>query len=437
MCALTFENRKSFSVFLLGVLCVLCGLIPFSAFANKVSVRDDRILLSDGQPFFPIGLYYAEDEIAEPSGALLKDLRATGFNTVFFHAADPLSPETKAQLDRIAAAGLRTQFRPPGQLIDSFDVLEKTVAAYKDHPAMLFWEHVDEPLVNNATFEQCEPGYRLMKRLDPDHPVLLVQWPDWKREAELKRFGTICDVYAFDKYPVPLKRWWYQGADIPPRFSHSIAVMGQLTEWWRELAPGKPVLTILQAWNRKPLEDGAGGYPTTAQSRFMAYQSVIRGASGLLYYGKIRVSTPHTASSLPPEINVDAKILERDFNQARALNDAFWAEFKQVVKELDGMTPVFTARDADWKPELAFADAAPAKPEQIEFRVKSEADGGFVILLVNASEHPATVKLSSPRFVGKPIHTWHAERPLQPDEQGTFSDHLAPFDVRVYSDRER
>lgn len=438
-------SRVLLSVFPLCVLCVLCASIPSSAHAKKVAVREDRILLTDGKPFFPIGLYYAEEEIAEPSGALLKDLRATGFNTVFFHAtADPLGAQTKAQLDRIAAAGLRTQFRPPGQLMGEFDLIEKTVAAYKDHPAMLFWEHGDEPLVNNVTFEQCEPGYRLMKRLDPDHPVLLVQFPDWKREAELKRFGTICDAYAFDKYPVPLDGWHYQGADIPPRFTHSIAIMGELTEWWRELVPGKPVLAVLQAWNRKPHEDGPGGYPTTAQSRFMAYHSVIRGASGLLYYGKIRVSKPHTASGIPSEISADPKVLARDFAQARALNDAFWAEFKQVVKELDGMTPVFTALDADWKPHVAVSRAAPdptgappAKADPIESRVKQRPGGGFVIMLVNASEHRVTVKVSSPRFAGQPVHAWHAGLELQVNAAGAFIDHLEPFGVRVYADSRR
>lgn len=430
------KSALSFNV--LRVLWALC--VPIApAFANKVTVREDRILLSDGKPFFPIGLYYAEEEIADPSGALLKDLRAAGFNTVFFHATatDPLGPETKAQLDRIAAAGLRTQFRPPGALLDSFDVLEKTVAVYKDHPAMLFWEHGDEPLVNNVAFERCEPGYRLMKRLDPDHPVLLVQFPDWKREPELKRFGTICDVYAFDKYPIPLKRWWHQGADIPPRFTHSVAVMGQLTQWWRELVPGKPVLAVLQAWNRRPHEDGPAGYPTTAESRFMAYHSVIRGASGLLYYGKMRVSQPHTPSGIPYEINPDPKVLDQQFAEARALNDAFWSEFKHVVKELDGMTPVFTAKDADWTPEVALAAVTPTKPGQIELRVKQPPGGGFVILLVNASEHPATITLTSPRFAGRPVLARHAGLEFQTDPAGTFTDHLEPFDVRLYSDRDR
>src|SRR5205823_2657070 len=71
------------------VLCtVLIAVAMFSAGAradspNKVSIRDDRTILVGGEPFFPIGLYYAEEEIADPTGKLLADLHATGFNTVF------------------------------------------------------------------------------------------------------------------------------------------------------------------------------------------------------------------------------------------------------------------------------------------------------------------------------------------------------------------
>src|SRR4051794_10960771 len=70
------------------VLILLCAatfhVAAASAFANKVTIREDKTLLVDGKPFFPIGLYYAEDEIADASGNLLKDLHETGFNTVFF-----------------------------------------------------------------------------------------------------------------------------------------------------------------------------------------------------------------------------------------------------------------------------------------------------------------------------------------------------------------
>lgn len=98
---------------------------------------------------------------------------------------------------------------------------------------------------------------------------------------------------------------------------------------------------------------------------------------------------------------------------------------------------VFTAKDADWTPEVDFAGVTPTKPGQIELRVKQPPGGGFVILLVNASEHPATITLTSPRFAGRPVLARHAGLEFQTDPAGTFTDHLEPFDVRLYSDRDR
>src|SRR5688500_18303360 len=149
---------------LLCLLAIPAVAIPAApVLANKVTVREDRTLLVDGKPFFPVGLYYAEEEIAEPTGALLKDLRAAGFNTVFFQVSGNPADPTKARLDRIAAAGMHVQFRPPGDLMGSWDELEKTVTAFKDHPAMLFWEHGDEPTVNKTPFEPSRQGYDRMK----------------------------------------------------------------------------------------------------------------------------------------------------------------------------------------------------------------------------------------------------------------------------------
>jgi hypothetical protein len=414
------------------LLFLLTAAAPLSA--NKVTVREDRTLFVDGKPFFPIGLYYAEEEIAEPTGALLKDLRATGFNTVFFHTGGQPLVETKVRLDRIAAAGMHVQFRPPGELMGSWDELEKTVAALKDHPAMLFWEHGDEPTVNKTPFEPSRQGYERMKKLDPDHPVLCVQFPFWKQPEEMRKWGTICDVYAFDKYPVPLKRWHYQGKDIPEGWPHSVAIMGTLTEWWQSLVPGKPVIPVMQAWAWQPTLDGKAGYPTPQQSRFMAYHVVIRGAKGILYYGKMRVSQPHTASGMPPQIDPDPAKAAADFAKAKELNAWFWEGFKPVVKELDEMAPVFTAPDADWKPRVEFMGATEAKPEQIECRVKRQGEG-WVILLVNASDHAATVKLTAPQFKNNPVCTWRPGREIHAGEEGSFEEQLEAFAVLVYSDR--
>ena len=58
----------------------------------------------------------------------------------------------------------------------------------------------------------------------------------------------------------------------------------------------KPVLLVLQAWAWEPLKDGEKGYPTPHESRFMAYQAVIHGASAVKPPGAYSVARIGIAS---------------------------------------------------------------------------------------------------------------------------------------------
>jgi hypothetical protein len=396
---------------------------------HKFTVRDDRKLLRDGVPFFPIGLYYAGEDLNDASGRGLAEIRRMGFNTVFFNGG----PNDRVTLDRIAAAGLHVQFRPAGSLNHDFEKLARLVTALRSHPALLFWEVEDEPLLNRVNFKETLRGYEMVKRLDPDHPILCVQFPDWKRTDELAAWSTLCDVYGFDMYPLPLKRWYYQGENIREGFPFSIAVMGHLTEWWRALSQNKPVLPVLQAWAWAPVADGPDGYPTRQQSRFMAYQVVIRGAMGILYYGQVHVTTRNPAASLPETKDTNPADADRNFRRAKSLNDWFWSYHKDVVKEVAQMAPVFTARDIPLKPQLELIGATSARRDEIEARIKRGRKGNPVILMVNASEHAASIRLVVPVFARGRVHCWHENRQIQPDASGAFVDRLEPYAVRVYS----
>ena len=82
------------------------------------------------------------------------------------------------------------------------------VREFRSHPAVYFWELEDEPVLNHIDFEASKRGYDLVKKIDPDHPVICTQWPDPELPpATWKQWATASDVAAFDWYPVPLKRW--------------------------------------------------------------------------------------------------------------------------------------------------------------------------------------------------------------------------------------
>jgi hypothetical protein len=398
----------------------------------RVTFRDDQTFLTNGAPFFPIGLYYPHEEIADPTGKALSELRDMGFNYLFY-AGEPKAD----QLERIRAAGLLIHYRPPGSLYTALDKLPTIVESVRRHPSLLLWEMEDEPVLNKVDFEQSKRGYELMKQLDPDHPVLVNHWPNPKyiTPEQLAQWGTVCDINGFDFYPVPLKRWEEWGKSLPAGWAHSIGIMGRLTEQWRKTVPGKTVLVVLQAWSWDPLKFGEEGYPTLAESRFMLYHVVIAGAKGVSYYGQIQVKTPNTAVCIPPEIDPDPAKAAANFEGACKFNRKFWEGFHPVVREAADMGTVFAARDAGWKLSVQTekGDAAP----HIEYRVK-QIDKDWVVLMVNNSAAACKMRISiGSRSSGGRIAGWYPEKTWQANTEGRFEDTLEPFAVRVYSNQPR
>ena len=408
------------------------GAAPAAASAgNRVTFRDDQTFLVNGKPFFPVGLYYVFSEIADPTGQQLAELRDLGFNYIFYHGQPKFD-----ELDRIAKAGLLVHYRPPGALHSQLDGLEEFVRQTKSHPAILLWEMDDEPVLNKTSFEDSKRGCELMKRLDPDHPILVNQspGPTELNHDELVKWASICHINGFDFYPIPMSRPESWGVCLVARWSQSIAAMGDIVRDFQRAVPGKPVLPVLQAFSFDPVKYGHAGYPTPEQSRFMAYHVVIRGAKGISYYGQIRVSAPNSAVSVPPKISRDPVQAAAAFAKACELNDWFWAQFKPVLKEIGSMTPVFAAREVAWELPKGREPVQTISgwDRKMEYSLRLVGNTK-VILLVNPSRRPVRIEVTLPAFAGATVHCWHERRTLPADAQGVFADDVEPFGVRVYS----
>ena len=66
----------------------------------------------------------------------------------------------------------------------------------RSHPALLFWEFQDEPILNKVSIEGSRKGYQLVHREDPDHPMLVVEWPGAMDRLQL--WKGIGDIFATD-----------------------------------------------------------------------------------------------------------------------------------------------------------------------------------------------------------------------------------------------
>lgn len=399
---------------------LLAGLCCPHALAQKVGFRDDHTLLADGKPFFPIGLYYCYEEFEDPSGKLLTELRDYGFNAAGFYRWG--KPTWRKELDLADKLGLKVWIRGiNGLAVDSpatEAAIKQQINQTKDLRSLLFWEFQDEPLLNKVPIEQAAKGQELVKSLDPNHPLLTVEWPGAVNRFE--HWKGLGDIYATDLYPIPRDRGYGR------HDNHDITQMRDYIAAINKARGNRPVALVLQAWNWEPLNYGKRGYPTPEESRFMAYQSVIHGAKALLYYGQLHCTRPNSASSLWSEAT-DPAVRDREFKQCQELNAWFWEQQRGFFQELKQARGIFVLRDQK-ENAIKLSSATPA----IEMLVK-QRDNQQYVLAANASDQAVDAEFALPPGLKlEKLHVQFEGRTV-PVGENKFKDRFPAYGVHVYS----
>jgi hypothetical protein len=312
---------------------------------------------------FPLGLY----QLPRIPNAM-QAAHAAGFNLV------NLPPEraryNEAQTQRMRAWS---------SVGTAEDRIRKLVPELKDHPALWFWETEDEPSFAwkkprelRTKPETIIAAYRLIKRLDPAHPVYLNHSPT-NLEATLRQYNPGCDIVATDIYPViphgirELFALWPDGRQGDLLNNH-ISQVGQYADKMRRVAGAdRKMFMVLQAFAWEALrKEGQDPrmvlYPTRAQTRFMAYQALVHGADGLLWWG---------ISYAPPE-------------------SSMWADLCFVVRELADLRRDLVAPRRELPLKLDYHDTGHSLDRGIEWAVR-----GSLLMMVNADPNPIEVTVDS------------------------------------------
>jgi hypothetical protein len=241
--------------------------------------------------------------------------------------------------------------------------------------------------------------------------------------AQLAPYRPAFDITGADVYPVS-----YPPGAHTKTANPDISVVGDVTRKLMKAAGGKPVWMTLQiAWSGvTPTRERPGivpRFPTLQAERFMAYQAIVAGASGLVFFGG------HLTQVAAP---ADA---------ALGWNWSFW---QQVLRPL-----VAELRSAAVEAALL----APAAKAQA---TASTRDVGLVTRLDGTHRYVIAVRrkgttslvafsgLPKATRTGEVLHEY-VQRPLPPPigggtqafrtvdvANGTFRDWLAPHDARVY-----
>ena len=192
---------------------------------------------------------------------------------------------------------------------DDGAALAERVDSLRDHPALAVWECPDEALwwawrlvpgqptrfwaqppevqqelraKMDALVRGLERGSAIVRQRDPGRRI-------WLNEAcksdqdSLARCLPFLDIVGFDYYPVPL------------RPSRPMEHMGRFCGRFRRTAPTKDLWVVEQAFAWASLDkdsDDAPIYPTTEECRFVAWQAIAHGATGLLWWGSSHEGRP-------------------------------------------------------------------------------------------------------------------------------------------------
>lgn len=310
---------KQISVFFkMSFLIIL--LISFTKCSNS---RTDEIkpVLMKGEPRFIIGSYHNPKDLDE-----LKILADNGFNLV-------RSSANKEALDMVGAAGLNAWLNT-GNLIDFSkdknkrkEKLTELVTKFKDHPALAIWEVPDEALwvlgypkledlfyglhgkqwsnerqdsilnvLSVAIPKKAQgiaEGSELLRSIDSSHPIWMNHAPR-NTLSQLQLFSKSADIVGCDIYP------GYKGVDGHNELhNHRLSSVGAYTDIMQNAAPNKPIWMVLPgfSWDllkfKNPTRENLDikKFPTYIHSRFMAWNAILHGAKGILYWGSYMVSS--------------------------------------------------------------------------------------------------------------------------------------------------
>ncbi len=205
-------------------------------------------------------------------------------------------------------------------------------------------------------YNRLKRGTDIVRETDSSHVIWFNHAPR-NSMADLTSFGQLGDIVGCDIYPVPFGPD-VGHSDLAERNRNSV---GRYTQRMAASAPGKPVWMVLQGfgWDDLAKSDSRPDRPrpTYSQSRFMAYDTIVNGARGLLYWGT------HT-------VEKDSK---------------FWMELKALVSELRDMQPFLSAPDVKKPMKLVPHPSAASDEKGIRMLVK-KVENQWAFFLVNEAD---------------------------------------------------
>lgn len=344
----------------------------------------------DGQRHFLFGLY----GVHEPDMA---EVAAAGFDYVHSYRWDGAGTDAEAlaYLDEAHRHGLQAfiGFNRQRLMKGDLDFVATRVGALMGHPALLAWYLYDEPdleaqYVSPALLERY---YRLIKALDPFHPVIVTCAGD----AAVPLYKDTCDVY------------W------PQVYSTTAFVADRLDRTRGYLGPGKPLAAILHCFDALQTElkrrgeavDPARFQPDALTLRANAFMAVAHNTSCLTWWEYEKQSPQFYSVAHVP---------------------AAWLALRQTLADLRALEPVLTAEG-----EIRTWVERPAASTEVHCWEKRLPDR-TVLIAVNRDREPCEAVLRPGLMPAEARVQVLFEGREATVTRGELRDHFGPLGVHVY-----
>ncbi|MEI6275799.1 MAG: hypothetical protein WCP08_07405 [Prolixibacteraceae bacterium] len=400
--------RICFGIFIVIVFQLIAGCLPVKK-KNPAYANDGMIIVNDQRKFI-LGLYQKPIQ----SNAF-ESLVSKGYNLVSL-------PADTRSLDSAKAAGimcwvtlgtLDTLHRE-----DSWLPIRKKMDDLKNHSSLLAWELADEPAYTwNSNKLRIIP--EIMKEThdsvvnsDPNHPIYLNHAPVNLVET-MRRYNNSNDITACDIYPVipqGIKAMYALNPDgrQGDLANSTLSQVGDYVDKMRMVCgPNRPLLMVLQGFAWEMLRTAAERdstkilYPDYHESWFMAWNAIIHGANGLIWWG-----TAYTPYGHPFLKNLD-----------------------RVVKNLSSLEKILSLPDQPNTMRFKYIEMGHTINNGIEVITKQEKDTVW-IFTANTEHYPVKVEILAGFPVGA-ADVLFENRSIQ-ITGNTFTENYEPYGVHLY-----
>jgi len=285
-----------------------------------VYIDSDGFTVVGGKRFFPMGVYLRD--ASDSSEENLDRIATGGFNTVLSYAyGTAKTPEDYLKLAQ--SHHLKVVFsikdlypEQAGHGEDAFNIATKYINSLRDEPALLAWYASDE--MGARWLPKLRKMYNIANLLDSNHPTFQVQ----NRVNDIEAAFNTTDILGVDPYPIG------RDQDLTKTSNYTNSVV--------QAARGaKGVWVVPQMFNwsvyHKEYPDHA---PTLDEMRNQAYQALIGGAKGLIWYSYFDL----------PYKSYDEKYKTRQKDMAYFATR--WKDITSMASEINAVIPLILKNKA-------------------------------------------------------------------------------------------